>query len=178
MKSRLATLLTAFGLVCLILATFLLWQRTTPRRLSFNIKNSSQSEKNIRALEPKTLVIRDLGIKLPISPARVEKGKWEASTKGVSYLSTSPIPGEMGNSVLYGHNWSNLLGSLVLIKPGQEIEVLFDDGSASKFVVKMTQTVTPEQTGILDPSDDQRITLYTCAGFLDRKRFVVTAILL
>lgn len=178
MKSHLATFLTAFGLVCLILAAFFFWQRTTPRRLSFKVENRSQNEANLGALEPKTLMIKDLGISLPITPAQVEKGKWEASTKGVSYLSTSPIPGETGNSVLYGHNWSNVLGNLVKIKPGQEVAILFNDGSVKNFMVKMTQTVTPEQTNILDPSDDQRVTLYTCVGFLDRKRFVVTAVLL
>lgn len=176
MKSRLANLLTTFGLICLVLAAFLCWRRTTPRRLSFNLKTSPPTEKNISPLEPKTLIIKDLGIKLPISPSQVKKGKWEASTKGVSYLSTSPIPGEVGNSILYGHDWPNLLGNLVKIKPGQEVEILFNDGSTEKFTVKITQTVTPEQTNILAPSNDQRITLYTCIGFLDRKRFAVTAI--
>lgn len=178
MKSRLATFLTTFGLICLILTAFLFWQRITPRRLSFNLKTLPSTEKTFGALEPKTLVIKDLGIELPILPAWVKEGKWEASTKGVSYLSTSPVPGEAGNSILYGHNWSNLLGNLVNIKPGQGIDILFNDGSVKKFVVKITQTVTPEQTGILDPSDDKIITLYTCTGWFDQKRWVVKARLL
>lgn len=177
MKPRLAAFLTVFGLVCLVLTAFLFWQRTTPRRLSFNLKTPPPTEKAAHTLEPKTLVIRDLGLELPIFPARVEGRKWKASTKGVSFLSTSPIPGKKGNSVLYGHNWPNLLGNLVKIKPGQEMEVWFNDNSIEKFVVKTTQIVTPEQTSILDPSDDKRITLYTCTGFLDRKRFVATATL-
>ena len=45
-------------------------------------------------------------------------------------------------------------------------------------MIEYTQVVTPDQTHILAPSDDRRVTLYTCTGFLDRKRFVVTATLL
>jgi LPXTG-site transpeptidase (sortase) family protein len=159
-----------------MIASFLFWQRTTPRRLSFNLVEVQPVDNDIDDdLTPQVLIIKDLNIKLPIVPTQVKAGKWEASTKGVSYLSSSPIPGEVGNSIIYGHNWSNLLGNLINIKPNQEVGILFSNGSMEKFVVKFTQTVTPEQIDILDPSDDKRITLYTCTGFLDRQRFVATA---
>ena len=175
MKSRLAAFSTAFGLFCLTFAAFLFWQRTTPSRLSFDLETSLESEKKVDALGPKVLVIKDLDIRLPISLGEIGKERWGVLTKGVSYLSTSPIPGKIGNSILYGHNWPNLLGNLVNIKPGQEVAVLFNDGSIEKFVIKTTQVVSPKQADILGPSDDRRITLYTCTGFLDRKRFVVVA---
>lgn len=179
MKKKLPTVLTIVGLLFLTTASFLFWQRNTPRRLSFETKDSfGQAETRTEtSLVPETLVITDLGIKLPIYPAQIRNQKWEATAKGVSYLSTSPIPGEIGNSILYGHNWESLLGDLVDAKPGQEIEILFRDGSKSKFIIQYTQIVTPEETSILKPSEDTRITLYTCKGFLDRQRFVVTATL-
>lgn len=126
---------------------------------------------------PAKLIIPALKLELPISPADIRGTRWEASTTGVSHLATSPIPGEVGNSVLYGHNWPNLLGNLPKIKLGQRLGVIFQDGSEKEFTVILTQTVDPNQTGILSPTEDIRVTLYTCAGFLDRKRFVVTAVL-
>lgn len=178
MKKKLPAIFTVIGISCLITASFLYWQRTTPRRLSFNIAETQFASGDINGnLSPQTLIIEGLSIKLPIFPARVEKGNWEASTIGVSHLSSSPIPGEIGNSVIYGHNWPNLLGNLTDIKPGQEINVSYNDGSKAKFVVRFTEVVTPLQTEVLSSSSDKRITLYTCTGFLDSKRFVVTATL-
>lgn len=128
-------------------------------------------------MAPIGLVIKSVGIELPILPARIQRGGvWESTPRGVSYLSSSPLPGESGNSILYGHNWPNLLGSLPQVKPGSSIEIVFADGSRKKFVITFTSLVTPDQSHILAPTADSRITLYTCAGFLDSRRFVVTAI--
>lgn len=167
-----------FGFICLTFVGFLYWQRTTPARLKFNIKNiESGPNRNSTKAQPKILIIRDLGIELDIYPESIINGKWKATDKGVSYLSSTSIPGEIGNSIIYGHNWKNLLGNLVKAKPGQIVEIIYPDGSIKKFEVKYTQVVTSDQTQILNQSEDIRITLYTCIGFLDTKRFVVTAIL-
>ena len=116
-------------------------------------------------------------IYLPIKQATISDGNWEASHDAISYLISSPVPGEKGNSILYGHNWPNLLGNLPKVKPGQNIEIIFNNGTRSVFTVVYTSVVNPDQTHILNDSQDNRITLYTCTGFLDRKRFVATAVL-
>jgi len=147
--------------------------------LSFDIAEGQINEQNLAkyAKKPELLIVKDLNINLPIYPAQINDGKWEATGKGVSYLSSSPIPGELGNSVFYGHNWKSILGDLTKAKPGQTIEILYADGTKKEFEIMFTQVVTPDQTQILEESNDIRITLYTCTGFLDTKRFVVTAIL-
>ncbi|MFH1602246.1 MAG: sortase [Candidatus Shapirobacteria bacterium] len=178
MKFRLSVFLFIFGLVFFIFGVYLFIQRITSKPLNLNLNSSLQDEKDIGGLEPKLLLIKDLGIELPIFPAQITKEKWEdPSSWGVSYISASPVPGEPGNSILYGHNWSNLLGKLVNIKPGQELEVVFNDESVRRFSVRTTQIVSTGTTSILESSDDKRITLYTCVGFLEKKRFVVTAVL-
>lgn len=168
-----------FGFLCLFLAGYLFWQRNNPYRLSFDLE-----EKNQIAVQTATesaslnqITIPDLKIDLAIYPAvRKEKG-WDSTTKGVSYLTSSPLPGEIGNSILYGHNWRNLLGSLTRAKPGQKIQIIFDDGTQKTFIIDTTTIVTPDQTSVLNQTKDRRITIYTCTGFLDRKRFVAVAIL-
>ena len=170
--------LVYFGIFCLIFAGFLYWQRTNPTRLKFDTeKIESSLSTSSTNVEPRALIIADLGIESDIYPASIKNAKWEATSKGVSYLSSTPVPGEIGNSVIYGHNWKSILGNLVKARPGQTIKILYSDGSRKEFEIKYTQVVTPDQTQILDQTGDNRITLYTCTGFLDSKRFVVTATL-
>ena len=126
---------------------------------------------------PQEIVIRDLNIYLPIYPAEIKNNSWESTTEGVSYLSSSPLPGNTGNSIIYGHNWESLLGRLTKIKPGQEIQILYADKTAKTFVVEYTQVTTSDQTHILSQTKDKRLTIYTCTGFLDFKRFVAVALL-
>lgn len=178
MRKLLSTLLIAFGIFCYSLTAYSIYERTNPQRISF----AYEAEKGDKPIQkhrnyPIQVQIVDLEISLPIIPAEIENGKWDATTQGVSYLTSSPLPGEKGNSILYGHNWANLLGKLPEVKPGQIIEITYVDGSKKQFEIAYTVTVTPDQTHILAPSEDKRITLYTCTGFLDTKRFVAVGIL-
>lgn len=164
------------GVAFLVFGGHLIFERYNPQKLGFDNIPSTSSGKQIGIL-PKEVIIKNLGLRLPVYPARIKDNKWEATTKGVSYLVTSPIPGDTGNSIIYGHNWSNLLGNLPKIKPGDKIEVLLDNNKKRTFTVEYTSIVDPDQTHILSQTTDARITLYTCTGFLDSKRFVATATL-
>lgn len=174
MRNLLSGSLIILGLVSMILSGTLLWQRNSPSRLAFALEET-QTVPYLHLNPPKTFVIRDLGIDLPVYSATINNGKWKASPDGVSYLSSSPLPGDRGNSIIYGHNWESILGKLTKAQPGQEIEITFEDGTTKTFVIEYTSVVTPDQTHILNPTDDYRITVYTCIGFLDTKRFVVVA---
>jgi len=166
---------TLTGVFLIILGSFLLFERYNPKRLAFEsikVQNDSKS-----LVHPQKLVIPSINVNLPIIPSKIVNNKWESTSKGVSYLASSQNPGSIGNSILYGHNWSSLLGGLPKVKPGQRISIIMSSGEEKKFIVKFVSTVTPDQSNILAPTTDARITLYTCSGFLDSKRFVVTAIL-
>ncbi len=164
------------SLICLILALLLVWRRTTPQRLAFGNANSFKKVKETSTkVSPISIKIERLGITLDIFPANLSSNHWQVTDKGVSYLSLTPIPGDLGNSVLYGHNWPNLLGKLIKIKPGDKIVITYSNGTTKNFLVEYTATVKPNQTYILNPSSDHRITIYTCTGFMDSKRFVAVA---
>lgn len=178
MRHALGTLLIFFGVSCLVFTAYLIWQRNTPTRLAFSLEQiKTESHSTSTERRPVTIFFPSLDRELPIIPTELNKGKWEATPEGVSYLISTPQPGETGNSILYGHNWTNLLGSLPRMKPGEHIEVHFSDGTARIFQIEFTSVVTPDQTHILNQTTDRRLTIYTCTGFLDTKRFVVTAIL-
>ena len=177
---KIARIVSNILIVCSVLllghSLYLGLQRLIPNKLDFEISEIKAERNGSINQQPVLLSIPSLGIELPVIPAKLAENRWESTSKGVSYLVDSPVPGEVGNSILYGHNWPNILGKLRQIEPGSEIFINLSDGKRIKFVVEYTQDVYPSQSGVLDQTQDKRITLYTCIGFLDSKRFVVTAI--
>jgi sortase (surface protein transpeptidase) len=170
------------GIILLGIGVYLVWERNSPKRVSFDVAPPEQKGSMVElATLPQG---RPVGIRIPsidkqlaVIPSKIVNNRWESTKEGVSHLSTSPVPGELGNSVLYGHNYPNLLKDLPKVKVGDEIVIVFENGGEKKFEVYFTQEVGPNQSSILNPTNDYRITLYTCSGFLDSKRFVVTAML-
>ena len=175
MVSFVSKAFTIFGFLILVFGGFLLFQHFTPQKLSF--KNFQTISTISRIQHQSKIIIPSLNIDLEIIPSKITNNTWEAASQGVSYLSSSPIPGEKGNSILYGHNWTNLLGNLTKIRPGHEINIILSNREKKTFIVEYISIVGPNDTQILANTDDTRITLYTCTGFLDTKRFVVTALL-
>ncbi len=168
-------LLAASGILLLIFGFYLVNLRFSPKKIAFSdVKVEEKKQTNVA---PARIIIPSLKIDSKIVPAIITNNKWEVTNEGVSYLSSSPIPGDQGNSILYGHNWSSILGNLTKIKPGEKLIIVMNDGDVREFVVNYTMIVSPTQTNILDQSKDNRLTIYTCAGFLDSKRFVATALL-
>lgn len=170
------SLLRFVGVIFLFLAGFLLIRRYLPATPSFNVTISDQQSSAADSqLVPTRLEIPDLNISLPVTPATITDGKWETTRSGVSFLTSSSAPGTRGNSVFYGHNTPALLGKLSRVKPGQEVNVVRQDGSQITYTVQFTAIVTPNQTHILDQTEDDRLTIFTCAGLFDQKRFVAVA---
>lgn len=175
----LANIFLTIGIVGAVFSVYLIYQRYNPQKLSFSIEyNPVESKSNRESSFPKELSIESAGIFLPVVPSEIKNNKWQVTNEGVSYLKSSVFPGEEGNSILYGHNWPNLLGHLNKVKPGQKITIIYQDNSKKDFLVEYVSEVNPNQTSILNNSKDSRITLYTCSGFLDSKRLVVVAKLL
>jgi LPXTG-site transpeptidase (sortase) family protein len=168
--------LVFLGIIFLVFGAYLVVQRYSPKKLEFN--NLSVAKASTSKIVPQRIIIPSLKIDNTIFGAKITNNQWEATEKGVSYLSSSPIPGSRGNSILYGHNWESILGRLVQIKPGEKIKIYMSSGEVRDFVVNFTSVVEPTQTHILAQTNDNRITIYTCTGFMDSKRFVVTATLI
>lgn len=171
-----ANILLLISFLSLALLAYLLYQRYNPQNLSFNVSAASQTTPIvITNLQPVGIQINDINVSLPITSAEIINNKWQASTTGVSYLKSTVTPGEKGNSVLYGHNWPNLLGNLKKTKVGDRINIIYSDNSVRNFEIEYLTIVSPNETSILNNSEDNRITLYTCTGFLDSKRLVAVA---
>jgi LPXTG-site transpeptidase (sortase) family protein len=178
----LSYLLIIFGILWCLMGGYYLWQRNQPQRLQFQHFEQKQQivqkdGDNQDVSPPQQVIIKDVAINLPLIPSKVTDDSWETTYQGASYLASSPIPGQEGNSIIYAHNWMSLFGNLTKVKPGQTVEIVYANRSKRKFIVSKTAVVSPTESTILAQSKDKRVTLYTCTGFLDSKRFVVVAVL-
>ncbi len=173
--NRIPRFFILFGALCLLGSGILFWQRANTSRLSFNVHFKTAQHIKKTTVVPKRIVIQSISVDLPIVPSKIIKKEMETTMKGVSYLDLSPVPGQMGNSILYGHNFDALLGRLPRIKPGDTIVITYSDKSQKSFTVNYTQVVTPKQVNIIEPTADKRLTIYTCTGFFDSQRFVAVA---
>lgn len=162
------------GVFLILFSAVLIYQRYNPNKLAFSKEPETINYQSGSSL-PHKLIIKDLDIDVDILAVNFKDQKWVTTDNGVSYLTSSAVPGEVGNSILYGHNYRSLLGNLTQAKVGQKIEIMFEDGSKKEFIINYTTTVDPSKTALLENSSDSRVTIYTCTGFLDNQRFVVVA---
>lgn len=178
MIRTLSRLLIISGCAMLVWSGVLIYRFFSPQKKLFSIQVPATQAGAVavaHSSKPLSLAIPKLQIHLAVVSGTVENNQWTMTRRGVSYLTSSPIPGEHGNSILYGHNDLSLLGNLTKARPGDLIEVTMDDGTPRLFVVDLTGEVTPKQTEILDDAGDTRLTIFTCSGLFDQKRFVVVA---
>ena len=99
--------------------------------------------------------------------------EWDLFDDKVSWLSTSAVPGEGENVILYAHNTPEMLGDLNKLEKGDIIEVQQND-IWTKYVVRESRKVTPKDVEAI-LSDNNQLTLYTCEGSFNQKRRVVYA---
>ena len=97
--------------------------------------------------------------------------------RAVGHLPGTALPGQQGNVVLAGHR-DTFFRPLRNIHKGDEITLVTLNGSY-RYRVDFTEVVEPQDTEVLDHSDDAILTLVTCYPFYfvgpAPKRFIVRA---
>ena len=127
------------------------------------------------------LSIPRLGIKsAPIYDRGVDPKGNMLIAKGYSvthYAFSSPIGS--GNAVLYGHDdiEGSVFASIKDLKAGDEVDVGDASGAVTVYHVSGKPTIVPPTAvQILQPTNDVRLTLFTCwPNWVDTQRVVVTA---
>ena len=136
---------------------------------------NTESQITETVAKPAKIYIPKLVKILDITDGQVRNNRWTVATTGVSYLASSALPGEIGNSVIYGHNRKDILGDLPKVAVGDVIYITMQNGDIIKYEVFEKKEIKPTQVEILNETKDSRLTIYTCSGFLDQSRFVVIA---
>lgn len=141
-------------------------------------KSSTQTQKtqeiDTSRARPVKMYIPEMNRILYVSDGSVVGNRWSISETGVSYYTDSALPGD-GNTVIYGHNTQDILGGLWRVQNQDYIYVILQNGEYKKYQVYERKEIKPTQVEILKSTEDSRLTIYTCSGFLDTARFVLSA---
>lgn len=115
--------------------------------------------------------------KLGLDKVVVEGTDVASLREGPGHQPGTALPGMTGNAVIAGHRttYGAPFYRLDELSPGDPVSVETPSGTAS-YVVTMTEVVDPDDVWILTPTDDDRLTLFTCEPrFSAARRLVVTA---
>jgi LPXTG-site transpeptidase (sortase) family protein len=129
---------------------------------------------NEEAKSPQRVIIPDLDIDLSVKPARLIDGYWEVFPDSAGWGEGSGAPGQPGNQVIFAHAREGLFRPLKDARIGMKIYVL-TESEWFLYEVSDIKEVLPNQAEVIKPTEDERLTLYTCSGFADTKRLIVTA---
>lgn len=121
---------------------------------------------------------RDIRLVIPkiAVDTQVFEGESErALESGVYHHVETADPGQDDNVAIAGHRVRRAFTLLHQLEPGDPI-LLYWNGTEHDYRVDRVFAVGPEDTSILDPADQEQLTLYTCRPrFLGNTRTVVIA---
>ena len=170
------------GVLFLFLGLFFIllfsgWRFSRARILSFSERypEDKKAAQNTEESRPTSIQIPSVGLTLPVEESAIVDGVWKISYQGASHLDKSADPGEGGNMVIYGHNKNSLFGPIRRLKEGDLIEIKNEEGVLYSYRVVKTVITTPDDIEYVLPKSEEILTLYTCTGLFDSKRFIVVA---
>lgn len=129
----------------------------------------------IRAIKgtPVRIVIPSLAIDLPVGVGSYNPndGSWSIDASKPYYADTSvPINDSNGQTLIYGHNQSQVFAALVTIPPGAQAEVYTDNGYAFHYAYSSMTKVIPTDMSVFKTNGPPTLVLQTCAGPWDAYR--------
>lgn len=108
----------------------------------------------------------------------LEEAGGEALAFGPAHVAASPLPGEIGTSVIGGHRDTHF-NFIKDLKPGDEIDITTKRGKAVRYRMVGSAIVHPQSSGISIVANRPRLALVTCYPFegIERStlRYVVFA---
>lgn len=166
-----AVILIIFSLLILT------WKFPVPKPTNKNpiVINSKLLESKNTQNIPIRIIIPKNNIDLKVTPSEIVNGYWETSEVSASYGLGSGYPQSKSNTVIFAHAREGLFYNLKDVKIGETIYV-FSKDKWFRYKVNKIKTVLPNQIEVISPTKNEILTLYTCSGFYDEKRLIVTAV--
>lgn len=146
-----------------------------PQTLNEPIKaHSTYTQKPTLNNIPTRVIIPAVSIDLPVTISHLERGVWVPSETSASFGEGSASPGENNNTVIFAHAREGLFLPLRNVTIADTVYV-FTKSAYYSYTVESIQEVNPLDVYTVKPTDDERLTLFTCSGFFDQKRLVIVA---
>ena len=119
---------------------------------------------------PTWLSIPRIRVDARVAAVKLVGGSYQVPPWDVGYHGDSADPGAAGNAVFNGHlttiNAGRVFARLKELRPSDAVYV-YTATHRLDWVVTDVRTVPNTDDGFIDPTEDTRITLYTCAGRWD-----------
>ena len=115
--------------------------------------------------------------RIGIDQVIVEGVGTEDLKKGPGHYPDTPMPGEAGNAAIAGHRttYGAPFNRLDELSAGDAINVRTTSGTY-RYEVFESKVVSPDEVSVLDPTDDNRLTLTTChPKYSAAQRLIVVA---
>jgi len=145
------------------------------RILSFNKVPVATQKMTENSDIPVEIIIPSINIDLKVDPGEIKSGVWQISAVNATFLASSAIPGNNGNTVIYGHNQKIIFGNLPYLSIGQKIIVKTKSGKIYNYIAKNKYFVGQDRVDLVSPTNEEVLTIYTCWGLFDSQRVVVIA---
>lgn len=126
------------------------------------------------AFPAKRILIPSLNMDMKVEKSRIIGGYWEVFEDKAGWGEGSGYPGQSGNQVIFAHARENLFLPLRSIELDTIIYILSEPGWYNYQVTEIRE-VNPSQVEVIAPTQDETLTLYTCSGYKDTKRLIITA---
>lgn len=123
---------------------------------------------------PQRIIIPAVSIDLPVLTSPVIQGYWKVYPDKAGFGDGSSFPGLKGNTVIFAHARIGLFLGLKNVKLNDTVYVLTKNEWMS-YKVRDIKTVFPDNLNVIAPTPDETLTLFTCSGFADSTRLIVTA---
>lgn len=124
--------------------------------------------------EASTLVIPKIDVKAPINfnvDGNIMEEYMKSLETGVAHMAKTALPGEQGNSVIFGHssyyankpgNYKEIFSKLNELAEGDEV-IIESESSELSYKVTEKKIVAPEDISVVDQdTSTKKITLITC----------------
>ena len=122
---------------------------------------------SVESGRPVWMVIPRIGVNSSVVNVGVKQGVYQVPPFSVGYHTDSATAGSPGNSVFTGHVISidegRVFARLPELRPGDAVYV-YTLSERLDWVVEAVATVPNTERRYIQPTDDTRITLYTCTG--------------
>jgi len=174
LKSTLVGLLFLCLAIGILVAPQLMPKKIIVNKNPIQINSALYSSKNIMN-NPVRILIPKRDIDLKVVDAPIVDGYWQLSETTASYGLGSGTPGEKNNTVIFAHARAGLFYNLKDVQLN-DIVYIFTKDKWFRYKVNKVSAVYPNQTEVIKPTKNETLTLYTCTGFYDEKRLIVTAI--
>jgi len=149
---------------------FLFWRYHQVRILSFSSSSVlSESQTEEIGFSPVYIKSYPVGVDVEVIPAKIENNIWPVYDKKAGYI----INGK--NLIIYGHNKNDILGPIRYVVAGSSIILLDSSKNEYMYEVIKTDIVDPGNLKYIENTNEEQLTVYTCTGIFDSKRFIVVA---